>query len=500
MSRTKNALRVVISNIINQIVLIIAGLLLPPLIISNYGSAINGLINSVKQILNYFSVVSVGLGAAGQVTLYEPLAKKNQKKINYIMNEITTFFNKVSYILLLLIGIFAFILPVLRKGEINEIVVFSIVLICGFGSFLEFKYLQKYKILLLADQKQFITYNVNSQGTIINLLFSIILIYLNAPIIMVQLVATLAYVVRMCLMTNKIKKIYPNLNLKEKSKKVIIKNKKGALFYKMSDIIMNYVPITLVTIIFGFVEVSIYSVYNTIFSSITMIVNVFSSGFASSFGNILVENKNKSIHNSFIGYSFIVRVISFFLYCCSAVLIVPFVSVYIKNTDGVNYMIPSLGMLFAITGLLRALKIPSLTIIDALGKYDKKNIKLNYIEVIINIIISIIASLKFGIIGVLIGSAISYLFRGILLIINIYKNNINESSSKEFIRIILNFLLFCILYFILKDITVSSYIGWFIQAFKVAIICGLSFIILNILIDRYAFLEFYKRVKNIFTK
>ena len=85
MSRTKSALKIVLSSSINQFVIMIAGFIIPPLLISHYGSETNGLINSVKQMLNYFAVVSVGFGAASQVALYKPLTEKNWPLINKIM-------------------------------------------------------------------------------------------------------------------------------------------------------------------------------------------------------------------------------------------------------------------------------------------------------------------------------------------------------------------------------------------------------------------------------
>lgn len=497
MNRTQKALKMVIGSIINQGMIVIAGLILPPLIISKYGSSTNGLVNSVKQMLSYFSVVSVGLGAAGQVALYEPLAKKEQNKINVIMSELTAFFNKMSYIFGILIGILAFILPIVRKDEIDTITVFLVVLICGVGSLIEFNCLQKYKILLVADQKQYITSSVNSQGLFINLIFSVILIQLNAPIIIVQLMATLAYVARMCLMTMKIRKIYPNLNIKEKVTDKKIKNQKEALLYKASDIIINYAPMTIVTIMYGFVDASIYSVYNTIFMSVGMIVNIFSSGFSSFFGNKIAEREEKSIHDSFIGYSFIFRTISFWFYCCSAILIVPFVSVYIDNNDGVNYLIPILGIMFAVNGIFKAIRTPSVTIIDALGKYNKTNIILNYIEVFINIIISIWAALKFGITGVLIGGAVAALFRSVCFIIDVFKDDLKISYIKEFLKLVLNFMISVILYYLLNNIQVENFLQWILSAIYVACISGVCFLLINILVDKNSFIEFFKRFKGL---
>lgn len=500
MSRTEKALKMVLGSIMNQAMIVIAGLILPPLIIKNYGSATNGLVNSVKQILNYFSVVSVGLGAAGQVALYKPLARKDNQKINLIMSELTSFFDKMSYIFAILIGIFAFILPIIRSNEIDGKVVFLVVLICGAGSFIEFKYLQKYKILLSADQKQYISSQVNTEGIFINLICSIILIYMKAPIVIVQLMATIAYLIRILLMTKKIKKIYPDLDLKIKTKDKQIKNQKKALLFKTSDIIINYAPMTIVTILFSFSNVSVYSIYNTIFMSIGMIVNIFSSGFSSSFGNLLAENNDERLKECFMGYSFAFRTLANWLYCCAAILIVPFVSVYIKNTDGINYLIPTLGICFALNGLFKLIRTPALTVVDSLGKYTKKNIILNYVEVFSNIIISILASIKLGIEGVLIGGIIASLFRSVMYIIDIYKENVKLSITKEFILLFINIIMSIVLYTVFDGIRVYNYFDWIGNAIIVAFVSGISIFLINFLLDYTSFKELYKRFNTIIKK
>ena len=193
MSRTKNVLKIVISSSINQVVIVLAGLIMPPLLIANYGSETNGLINSVKQMLNYFTVVSVGLGAASQVALYKPLTEGNWPLINKIMATLSRFLNKAGLVFLACIGVFAFILPVIRRDNLDFMTIAEIVLICGIGSLIEFVFLTRYKILLTADQKQYIVSNVYTQGTVINTVLSVILIILKASILWVQLAATFAY-------------------------------------------------------------------------------------------------------------------------------------------------------------------------------------------------------------------------------------------------------------------------------------------------------------------
>lgn len=500
MTRTEKAIKMVFGSIINQVTLVIAGLILPPLIIQNYGSATNGLVNSAKQLLNYFSIATVGLGAAGQIALYEPLAKNNYKKINKIMSELSQFLNKLSYVFALFVGILAFLLPIIRKDELSYGVILSIVLICGMGSLIEFRFLQKYKILLQADQKQYISSNINSQGTIVNLVLSVILIKLNAPIVAVQLIATFAYVVRMLLMMRQIKMIYPFLNINEKVEKGQIPKQKEAFLYKMAEIILNYVSMTLVTIIFSFADASIYSVYNTIFSAIGMIVSIFSNGFASSFGNLLMEEKSDKLKKSYEEYTYIYRTMAMWVYTCAAILIIPFVSIYIKNSDGINYIIPLLGILFAMSGLFKNIRVPSTTIVDATGSFTKRNITLNYIEVIMNIAFSILFSFKFGLCGILMGCTISSIFRSLLFIYDIDKKIMNKSFAKDLILLIVNTALAILLYYLFDKIKVTGYFDWIIEAIKVASISGILFFLLNLILDYSSYKEFKNRIINLFKK
>lgn len=497
MNRTKKALKIIFGSVMNQIAIVVIGLILPPLIIKNYGSATNGLINSVKQMLNYFTVFSVGLGAAGQIALYKPLAEGNEKMINKIMSELNTFFKKMSFVLCCVVLLIAVFFPMIRNDGISYETIFSIVLICGLGSIIEFLFLQKYKILLTADQKQYISSAVNTQGLFANLFFSIILIRIGVNIIIVQLMATLAYVLRACLMLRKIKKLYPFLNLDLKNNNKVIHNQKSALIYKLSDVIISYAPMTIITLMFGFEDASVYSVYNTIFLSIGMIVSIFSSGFSSLFGNMIVSKENDKLVSSFIGYNFGYRLVLFWLYSCAAILILPFVSIYIHNNDGVNYLIPSLGILFAVSGLFKNIRMPSYTIVDSYGKYTRRNILMNYIEVIINIVVAIIASLKFGIVGVLIGCAVSSIFRSIVYIYDVYSENLKISYISEFFKLMLNIALFAVLYKYLYIGSVDNVWQWIYSAIIVSLVCGFGYLILNVIIDKRGRKELFLRIKNL---
>lgn len=495
MSRTKKAIHIVISGFINQGCVAIAGLILPPLIIAHYGSEINGLINSVKQLLNYFSVLSLGFGAASQIALYYPLAVGNYDKINRIMTELTAFLNKLGIVFAILIGIVAFVLPVVRQDGINKEIIFSIVLICGIGSLIEFIFLTKYRILLVADQKQYISSNIYTQGTIINTVLSAVLIELNASVLMVQCISSLAYIIRMLLMIRKVKVLYPRLNfhIKCNNRDKIVKNQKSAMLYKLADVIVTYVPMTIVMLICGYADASVYSVYNLIFSAIVMIVTVFSSGLSASFGNLVAHQDFAGLRNSFRGFNFVFRLISFFFYGCAAILIIPFISVYIRNDDGVVYLLPVIGILFTLNGIFRNIRTPYTTLIDAWGNYDE-NVKANLLEIILNITISLILTFKMGLVGVLIGGGISAFIRSALFLKDTNKKILKISSKEDSFFLTVNFLICIVMYVVFQGIEVQNYIEWTFESLKIAFIMGATLTGVNIVIDNKGFKQIYIRI------
>ena len=76
--RTKKALYNLLTNIVLQLTIIAFGFVVPRIIISKYGSDVNGLISSIASFLSYISLVEAGVGGVVQYLLYKPIAKKDK--------------------------------------------------------------------------------------------------------------------------------------------------------------------------------------------------------------------------------------------------------------------------------------------------------------------------------------------------------------------------------------------------------------------------------------
>ena len=74
--KNKKLIKNIIISLLQQVVTIICGLIVPKAIIEAYGSSTNGLINSITQFLTYIVIVEAGVGAVVKSLLYKPIAKK----------------------------------------------------------------------------------------------------------------------------------------------------------------------------------------------------------------------------------------------------------------------------------------------------------------------------------------------------------------------------------------------------------------------------------------
>lgn len=73
-----------LSQLVMQVVVFVVGLLVPRYILLNYGSEINGISNTVNQIIGYAALLEAGLGLASIQALYKPLAENDIEVINGI--------------------------------------------------------------------------------------------------------------------------------------------------------------------------------------------------------------------------------------------------------------------------------------------------------------------------------------------------------------------------------------------------------------------------------
>ena len=169
MNRTKKFALNATFSAIQQVVVMIVGLITPRVMLQFYGSEINGLVASITQFISYISLNEAGLSGAAFYSVYTPLAEHVVQGINGVVSAAKRTYTRLGYVFtgltLVLAAIYASIVTV-QGLSIQEI--FFLILVMGVSGAMEFFTMAKYRVLFTADQKQYILSICTMVGVVLN--------------------------------------------------------------------------------------------------------------------------------------------------------------------------------------------------------------------------------------------------------------------------------------------------------------------------------------------
>lgn len=499
--RSKKAVINIISSLILQVVVLICGFIVPKLIITNFGSNVNGLVASITQFLAYITLLESGFGPVVKAALYKPIANKDKKQIENILRAAEKFFRIIAGIFVIYLIILSVVYPLIVNTEFAFIYTMSLVLIISISTLAEYYFGMTYRLYLQAEQKTYITSIVQIVGYLLNTIAIIVLVKLNCSIHIVKLVSGFIFVLRPIAQNIYVKKKY-KINLKEAEKGYNIKQKWDGLAQHIASVIHNNTDIAILTIFAQIVEVSIYSVYYLVVRGIKSLIQSFTGGVDASFGDMIAKNEKEQLNRSFKIYELFYHSIIAIAYICSMILIVPFISVYTLGIEDANYIRPLFGMLLVLGEFVWAIRLPYSSITLAAGHF-KETRKGAWIEAITNILISIILVWKFGIVGVAIGTLVAMTIRTIEFMYHTNKYILERKQIESIKRVVITAIQTLLVILICKlvpEIEMVSYFTWIKYAIIVFAIAAIVILPSNLLIYRKDANELLAMGKRIISK
>ena len=342
--RTERAFYNLIANLVLQIVTAAVGFILPALFITYYGSEVNGMIGSIKQFVAYLSLVEAGVGTASIAALYNPLANQQYLITDRILSATKIFYKRSGYIFLAFLIIISVVYPRLVQNEIEVKTSFLMVLIIGFGGLMEYFLIGKYRVLLTADQRNYIVSLIQALATGLNAIVSVILIIIGTDILIVQTVATLIFLSRYFFIRYYMRLNYTYVTFRSEPNFNAIEKRWSAFIHQIAGIVVFNSPVVIITIFCGLKDVSIYVIYSMVFSAVGMIVGVFSNGLLAGFGEIIAVNEQETLRKAYDNYEYIFYGALAWAYTCAALLIMPFINVYSATFTDANYLRPDIAI------------------------------------------------------------------------------------------------------------------------------------------------------------
>lgn len=425
-----------------QIVALVLGILLPRLIITSYGSEINGLLSSVTNIYAYIALVEAGVAAASSQALYKPIAENNREQINAVLSATNQYYKKSGFVYLVLVFLFSLGYPLIIESEIPFATIFMVIFFNGIGNVINYFFHGKYLILLKADGKQYVRTGLNLLTNTLKQIIKIAFIKFGYNVVFVQFAAMLASFAQMIYITYYINRYYGWVDIHVKPDRQSISQSKNVVVHEINYMITSNVDTILLTAFKTLKIVSVYSLYNLLFGTVDRLLRVVRDSVEFKIAHLYHTNKAK-FQEVFYAFEVYYITLVFSVFSVVNYFVLPFISIYTKDVSDIEYVIPLISFLFVFIALLSAGRYPSDAMVHIAGHF-KQTQNSAIIETVINIISSIILVQIAGIEGVLLGTIISSLYRTNYLIHYVNKNIIFRSSKATYICWGLNLMIFVI--------------------------------------------------------
>ena len=430
-------------SIFNQLLILGLGIIVPRLILTSYGSEVNGLLSTITQIFAYVALLEAGIGNASVNALYKPITENDKYEISDILSATQKYYRKITYIYIACVIILSFGYPLVIETELSYVSVVLVILFQGMSGALTFYFVAAYKQVLIADGKNYIVQNITLVIYVLTSLAKIILMQNGFNIVLLQFAYFVIYCIQVFIYVRVMKKRYEWIKIHKNPSMRCLSQRNAFLIHEISGTIFSSTDVLVLSTFCSLKIASVYAVYNMVFTALNSMINSINSGLTYILGQTYASDKEAYV-KTHDGYDSLYMALVFSLITVAYVLILPFVNLYTRGINDIAYVDYKLPILFAIIQLMSCSRAVSARLITISG-HAKATQYRSLLEALINLGTSLILVQFLGIYGVLIGTIIALLYRVNDIIIYANKKILKRTPLKTYKKFICNFLIFSII-------------------------------------------------------
>lgn len=470
-----------------QIVTLITGLIVPGIMLSTYGSEINGLISSISQFIAYFNVVEAGLASASVYALYKPIADNSKNEINGILAATNRFYKISGYIFVSLTLAFSIIYPqFIHTKSMSYVELSLLILVLSTSGTLEFFTMGKYRALLTADQKQYILSVASIVSILLNTILIIIFSKLGVSVLVLRFICLFAVFSRSIILSLYVKHNYKYINYKVKPNSKALNTRYTVLINEIFGTLHVASPIIIITSLLSLELVSVYTIFNLVVNGINSLISFFVTALSSLLGEMVAKKEWEIVKKVYNEFEFIYYTFLMTITMCTMELIIPFIKIYTSGINDVSYNRPLFAILCVLAGMTANIYTPQAILVRAGGKFRETK-KQTIVQGCITLILGIILTSKMGLVGMCLAIIISNIYRICILINGIERDMLKECVNTTIIRIIkmcIGLVLGMIIFnnieiFVEMKSGLDNYLSWFLYA----VFFGLYSVIFSLLVN-----------------
>ena len=373
------------------------------------GTEFIGLTGTLGNILGYLNLTELGITASIGYFLFKPLQAKNRQEIKEIVSLLGYLYNWIGSIIFaggILISLF-FPLIFAKANLGLGIIYFAFYSFLGsslIGYFINYR-----QILLNADQKRYLVAIYLQSANIIKTILQIYLAYTFKNLYVWVGIEFLFAIIGCITLNWKINKEYPWLKVNKKQGRLLIKKypevltkTKQVFIHKIKDFVLVKSDELFIFLFVSLKMVAYYGNYMMIISKLISLFSAVTGSVGASIGNLVAEGNKKNMLKVFWEFTTIQHTIAAIL-CFS---LYNFIEPFITHWLGSEYIMDHKILILLIIYIYITNSRNSVDSFNyAHGLYA--DVWSAWAELFINVSITIIGGLMWGIIGILLGKIVS---------------------------------------------------------------------------------------------
>lgn len=409
--RSQRALKNLITSVLQELVAIACGLILPRLVLSHFGSAYNGVTASITQFLSCAALLRAGIGGVTRAALYQPLAAGDLDALSAVVNTAEASMRRAARMFGVGLLAFAALYPLLVRDAFPWAFSASLALILGASTFVQYYFGSAYLMLLEADQHLYVHHIINIGTTIGNTVVAVVLIRSGCSLHIVKLGSALVYCLNPLLVRAYVRRNYTLLRDVPPAAGLLAQ-RRDAFFQELASFVSTNTDMIVLTVFTNVREVSVYAMYSLITRAVQKLITTASASVGSVFGDMLARGERDTLETYFRRYENAVFSVSIVCFACTAILITPFVLVYTRGIRDVNYYRPLFGCLLSAAAFFACVRQPYQTLVYAMGHFRQTRVGA-IAEAAMNLTLSVVLVPRYGLTGVAAGTLFAFAFRTI---------------------------------------------------------------------------------------
>lgn len=411
--RTKNAGRNILFGLMLKVYQIAAPFLTRTLMIHYMSVEYTGLSGLFVSILQVLNLAELGVGSAMTYGMYKPIADKNTKKVQILMNAYRKYYRIIG-ILVATVGLILtpFIPYLIKDNPVPELNIYALYLINLAATVMSYWMFAYKNSILQASQRNDIISKINIASSTVLYGIQIVSIVVFKNYYIYTIAILVSQIITNIIVAIVANKTYPDCkpqgNLSKAEKNEINARIKDLFTAKLGGTIVNSADTIVISIFLGLTALTIYQNYFYIITALNGILSIIYNACLAGIGNSIITESKEKNYRDLQKFTFIIMAIVGFCAACLLCVYQPFIELWV----GRDLMLEMLAVIcFSLYFFIYQFNQLLCTYKDAAGIWHEDKYR-PLITALANLVLNL-ATVKFiGIYGVILSTVLTYLLIG----------------------------------------------------------------------------------------